>query len=73
LITATSGEAERIGPDAASFCEDELSKFLDQQGAKSARRVLEGLLALLALPHSWDLTTCSVCEGVEPILVFGCA
>ena len=47
-VTATTGEAERIGPGAASSCEDELSKLHNQQGAKS---FLNTLLVLLALPH----------------------
>jgi hypothetical protein len=69
LATATSGEAKRIGPDTASSCEDELSKFLNQQGAKSAKSPSNTLLSLLALPHIRNLAARSVCESVKPILV----
>jgi hypothetical protein len=55
LDTATPGEAEKIGPDTDFSCGDELSKFLNQQGAKSAKSPLDTLLALLALPHTRNL------------------
>jgi hypothetical protein len=50
LDTAPPSEAEQIGLDTVSSSADEISKLLNQQGAKSARRVFKGLLALLA-PH----------------------
>jgi hypothetical protein len=55
LDTATPGEAGHIGADTDSYCEDELSKFLDQKGAKSAKSPLDTLLALLALPYTEHL------------------
>ena len=56
LDTAGPGEAEQIGPDTASSSAAEISKSLTQQGAKSAKSLLNTLLALLALPHCRDLT-----------------
>jgi hypothetical protein len=51
LDTASPSEAEQIGPDTVSSSADEISKLLNQQGDKSARRVLRTLLALLSLPN----------------------
>jgi hypothetical protein len=39
------------GLDVASSSEDEFSKSLNQQGAKSAKRGKEGLLSLLSPRH----------------------
>jgi hypothetical protein len=50
IDTETTYGAE-IRTDASSPSADELSEFLNQQGAKSAKRVEEGLLSLLAPPH----------------------
>jgi hypothetical protein len=54
LNTATPGEAAQMGPDTDSSCGDELPKFLNQRGDKSAKSLSHTLLALLALPHSGD-------------------
>jgi hypothetical protein len=42
---------KQISPDTASSCEDDLSKFLNQRGDKSAKRKKEKLLSLLAPRH----------------------
>jgi hypothetical protein len=40
-----------MGTDTDCSCGDELSKFLNQRGAKSAKSPEDLLLSLLALPH----------------------
>src|SRR5215203_2270725 len=47
----------------------QLPEYANRRGAKSAKRVLRGLLSLLALPHTRDFATRSACESVEPFLV----
>ena len=52
LDTASPGEAEQIGPDTAFSTTDESSISLTQQGAKSAKSLLNTLLW-----HFWHCLT----------------
>ena len=45
----TLGFSRQVGPDTDSSCEDELSKFLNQQGAKSTKRPSNALVSLLSI------------------------
>src|SRR5215204_2441500 len=51
------GEAEQIGPDTTSSSADEISKYLTQQGAKSAKRASRGPTASLTALQSPDPVT----------------
>jgi hypothetical protein len=59
LDRVTPGEAELMGPDTDSSCDDELSKFLNQRGGKSAKKPLKHPSGTFGIALQWGFQDCA--------------